>query len=91
MRRNTDRRTIHRLPGSPLPVTLLPTAKILDRRDRWVPGTVPIGWGSEIVDLQKCTAAVYRFGDDPHWPVMGCSYVEVESKDGLTIHYGCLD
>lgn len=42
LRRNTDRRTIHRLAQFALAVALLLTAKLLDWRNRWSPAPTPI-------------------------------------------------
>ena len=42
LRRNTDRRTIHRLAQFALAVALLLTAKLIDWRNRWSPTTSPI-------------------------------------------------
>jgi transposase len=42
LRRNTDRKTIHRLAQFALAVTFLLTAKLIDWRNRWSPGAVPI-------------------------------------------------
>ena len=42
LRRNTDRRTCHRLAQFALAITLLITAKLIDWRNRWCPGSVPI-------------------------------------------------
>jgi len=42
LRRNTDRKTVHRLAQLVLAVVLLPTAKLVDWRNRWSPGCVPI-------------------------------------------------
>jgi transposase len=42
LRRNTDRRTVHRLAQFALAVTFLITAKLIDWRNRWSPGCVPI-------------------------------------------------
>ena len=42
LRRNTDRRTIHRLAQFALAVALLLTAKLIDWRNRWSPTTAPI-------------------------------------------------
>jgi len=42
MRRNTDRKTIHRLAQLALAVALLLTAKLIDWRNRWSPTPSPI-------------------------------------------------
>lgn len=42
LRRNTDRRTAHRLAQFALAVVFLLTAKLIDWRNRWSPGCVPI-------------------------------------------------
>jgi transposase len=42
LRRNTDRKTIHRLAQFALAVTLLLTAKLVDWRNRWSPAPSPI-------------------------------------------------
>jgi transposase len=42
LRRNTDRRTIHRLAQLALAVTFLLTAKLIDWRNRWSPDLSPI-------------------------------------------------
>jgi transposase len=42
LRRNTDRKTIHRLAQFALAVVFLLTAKLIDWRNRWSPGCVPI-------------------------------------------------
>ena len=42
MRRNTDRKTIHRLAQLALAVALLLTAKLIDWRNRWSPAPAPI-------------------------------------------------
>jgi len=42
LRRNTDRKTSHRLAQFALAVTFLLTAKLIDWRNRWSPGSVPI-------------------------------------------------
>jgi transposase len=42
LRRNTDRKTIHRLAQLALAVALLLTAKLIDWRNRWSPGLSPI-------------------------------------------------
>ena len=42
LRRNTDRRTIHRLAQFALAVALLLTAKLIDWRNRWSPNLSPI-------------------------------------------------
>jgi transposase len=42
LRRNTDRTTTHRLAQFALAVTFLLTAKLIDWRNRWSPGCVPI-------------------------------------------------
>ena len=42
LRRNTDRRTPHRLAQFALAVALLLTAKLIDWRNRWSPATTPI-------------------------------------------------
>ena len=42
MRRNTDRRTEHRLAQLALVVVFLITAKLIDWRDRWTPDLLPI-------------------------------------------------
>jgi transposase len=42
LRRNTDRRTIHRLAQFALAVALLLTAKLIDWRNRWSPPPTPI-------------------------------------------------
>jgi transposase len=42
LRRNTDRKTIHRLAQFALAVAFLLTAKLIDWRNRWSPGSVPI-------------------------------------------------
>jgi transposase len=42
LRRNTDRKTKHRLAQFALAVTFLLTAKLIDWRNRWSPGAVPI-------------------------------------------------
>ena len=43
MRRNTDRRTIHRLAQFALAVAFILTAKLIDWRNRWMPDLSPIG------------------------------------------------
>jgi transposase len=42
LRRNTDRRTIHRLAQFALAVVCLLTAKLIDWRNRWSPASAPI-------------------------------------------------
>lgn len=42
LRRNTDRKIVHRLAQFALAVTFLLTAKLIDWRNRWSPGCVPI-------------------------------------------------
>ena len=42
LRRNTDRRTAHRLAQLALAVALLLTAKLIDWRNRWSPTLSPI-------------------------------------------------
>jgi transposase len=42
LRRNTDRRTVHRLAQFALAVAILLTAKLIDWRNRWSPTTPPI-------------------------------------------------
>jgi transposase len=42
LRRNTDRKSLHRLAQFALAVAFLLTAKLIDWRDRWSPGCVPI-------------------------------------------------
>ena len=42
LRRNTDRRTLHRLAQFALAVAVLLTAKLIDWRNRWSPATTPI-------------------------------------------------
>ncbi len=42
LRRNTDRKISHRLAQFALAVTFLLTAKLIDWRNRWSPGAVPI-------------------------------------------------
>jgi transposase len=42
LRRNTDRRLIHRLAQLALAITLLITAKLIDWRNRWSPASTPI-------------------------------------------------
>jgi transposase len=42
LRRNTDRKTVHRLAQFALAVVFLLTAKLIDWRNRWSPGCVPI-------------------------------------------------
>lgn len=42
LRRNTDRKVIHRLAQFALAVVFLLTAKLIDWRNRWSPGCVPI-------------------------------------------------
>jgi transposase len=42
LRRNTDRKTKHRLAQFALAVAFLLTAKLIDWRNRWCPGVVPI-------------------------------------------------
>ena len=42
LRRNTDRRLVHRLAQFALAVAFLITAKLIDWRNRWSPGCVPI-------------------------------------------------
>jgi len=42
LRRNTDRKIAHRLAQLALAVTFLITAKLIDWRNRWCPGVVPI-------------------------------------------------
>jgi transposase len=42
LRRNTDRKTTHRLAQFALAVAFLLTAKLIDWRNRWSPGCVPI-------------------------------------------------
>jgi transposase len=42
LRRNTDRKITHRLAQFALAVTFLLTAKLIDWRNRWSPGAVPI-------------------------------------------------
>jgi len=43
LRRNTDRRTAHRLAQLALAITFLLTAKLVDWRNRWSPAVSPIG------------------------------------------------
>jgi hypothetical protein len=44
MRRNTDRKTIHRLASLALAITFLLTAKLIDYRNLWSPPVVnPLG------------------------------------------------
>jgi transposase len=43
LRRNTDRKTVHRLAQFALAVAFLLTAKLIDWRNRWVPDPSPIG------------------------------------------------
>lgn len=43
LRRNTDRRTVHRLAQLALAVAFLLTAKLIDWRNRWMPDLSPIG------------------------------------------------
>jgi len=43
LRRNNDRRTIHRLAQFALAVAFLLTAKLIDWRNRWMPDLSPIG------------------------------------------------
>jgi hypothetical protein len=42
LRRNTDRKNSHRLAQLALAVVFLLTAKLIDWRNRWSPGSVPI-------------------------------------------------
>ncbi len=42
LRRNTDRRTLHRLAQLALAIALLLTAKLIDWRNRWSPDSGPI-------------------------------------------------
>ena len=42
LRRNTDRKTRHRLAQLALAVVFIITAKLIDWRNRWSPGCVPI-------------------------------------------------
>jgi transposase len=42
LRRNTDRKSIHRLAQLALAIVFLLTAKLIDWRNRWSPGCVPI-------------------------------------------------
>ncbi|HVA09677.1 MAG TPA: transposase [Acidimicrobiales bacterium] len=42
LRRNTDRKSVHRLAQFALAVVFLVTAKLIDWRNRWSPGCVPI-------------------------------------------------
>ena len=42
LRRNTDRKTRHRLAQFALAVVFIITAKLIDWRNRWSPGCVPI-------------------------------------------------
>jgi transposase len=42
LRRNTDRKLVHRLAQFALAVVILITAKLIDWRNRWSPGCVPI-------------------------------------------------
>ena len=42
LRRNTDRRTIHRVAQLTLAVVFILTAKLMDWRNRWSPGSRPI-------------------------------------------------
>lgn len=42
LRRNTDRKVVHRLAQFALAVVFVLTAKLIDWRDRWSPGCVPI-------------------------------------------------
>jgi transposase len=42
LRRNTDRKVAHRLAQFALAVVFVITAKLIDWRDRWSPGCVPI-------------------------------------------------
>ena len=42
LRRNTDRKNIHRLAQLALAVTVLLTAKLIDHRNRWSPAVPPI-------------------------------------------------
>jgi transposase len=42
LRRNTDRKVIHRLAQFALAVVFILTAKLIDWRNRWSPGSVPI-------------------------------------------------
>ena len=42
LRRNTDRKTAHRLAQFVLAVVFIITAKLIDWRNRWSPGCVPI-------------------------------------------------
>ena len=42
LRRNTDRKLVHRLAQFALAVAFLLTAKLIDWRNRWSPGCVPI-------------------------------------------------
>jgi hypothetical protein len=42
LRRNTDRKPVHRLAQFALAVAFLLTAKLIDWRNRWSPGCVPI-------------------------------------------------
>jgi len=42
LRRNTDRRTLHRLAQLALAIAVLLTAKLIDWRNRWSPTTTPI-------------------------------------------------
>jgi len=42
LRRNTDHKSVHRLAQFVLAIVFLITAKLIDWRNRWVPGCVPI-------------------------------------------------
>jgi len=42
LRRNTDRKLVHRLAQFALAVVFLLTANLIDWRNRWSPGSVPI-------------------------------------------------
>lgn len=42
LRRNTDRKLVHRLAQFALAVAFLLTANLIDWRNRWSPGSVPI-------------------------------------------------
>ena len=48
LRRNTDRKSPHRLSQLALAVAFLLTAKLIDWRNRWSPGCVPIRAASNL-------------------------------------------
>ena len=48
LRRNTDRKTIHRLAQFALAVVLLLIAKLIDWRNRWSPCSIPIRYTHDL-------------------------------------------